>query len=133
MFQNDYLTGIIDRMYKTSDGTWSVVDYKTDNVSAGHLQSRARVYKPQLALYAYLVHKWSGQNDVTATLLLLRHPDTPVHFIFGRKDFQEFEREAESCIKKIKQNDFSRTMDICDSCTYQKNHKCLISGGRLLK
>ncbi len=127
IFHEDYLTGIIDRIYKTSDGTWSIVDYKTDKVSAGQIQSRALVHKPQLAVYAYLVHKWSGQNEVTATLLLLRHPDKPVHFVFGKKDFQEFEREVESCIKKIKQNNFDRTMDICESCTYQKNHKCLIS------
>lgn len=46
------LTGVIDLVYKNPDGTWTIVDYKTDDVSDPGYRSRIDpLYQQQIELY----------------------------------------------------------------------------------
>jgi ATP-dependent exoDNAse (exonuclease V) beta subunit len=49
--------GSIDLIIRNADGTVTIVDYKTDQVSGELLTERARGYEPQLAGYALVVEK----------------------------------------------------------------------------
>ncbi len=127
MFDKDYLTGTIDRLYKDSNGNWNIVDYKTDGVDCAHLVSRADVYKPQLLFYTYLVNKLFQQKIIRGTLVFLRHPSNPMHYIFDEKHFVEFESTIRSVISKIRANDFIRSLEMCETCTFRAGASCLIS------
>ena len=49
--------GAIDLVIRNSDGTVTIVDYKTDRVTGADLQERAHGYEPQLAGYAIVLEK----------------------------------------------------------------------------
>jgi ATP-dependent helicase/nuclease subunit A len=126
LFGEDFLTGIIDRLYKTPAGEWRIIDYKTDRVDARHLAARAELYKPQLAFYALLVRRLFRQESIRATLLFLKQPERPVHYDFTQADTAAFEETVRGIIARIRARDFSRTVRLCDSCTYQKEGRCLL-------
>jgi ATP-dependent helicase/nuclease subunit A len=46
-----YLEGRIDLLFE-AEGSWHIVDYKTDDVPPGQIDSRLEVYRPQGLLYA---------------------------------------------------------------------------------
>ena len=64
--------GIIDLLIKTPKGLL-VVDFKTDDVSAGDVPHRAELYRPQLDLYAQAAAAITGQK-VLAKWLCFLHP-----------------------------------------------------------
>jgi hypothetical protein len=110
----------------TEDGMWNIIDYKTDLVSTAEHKARAALYKPQLAVYAVLVHKLFNQKSVRASLLFLKHPNKPIHFVFSHDEILLFESDISSTIVKIKQRAFHRTLQQCETCSFQQNGKCLI-------
>ena len=126
VFEDDYLTGTIDRLYRTAAGKWNLLDYKTERVSGGEIRERAELYKPQLALYAWLIHRVYGEAEVRGTVVFLRHPDSPVHFTFGEAELTSFEEVLRGCINRIKAGNFERRIELCRSCTYYEGGKCLI-------
>jgi ATP-dependent exoDNAse (exonuclease V) beta subunit len=66
------LEGFVDLMYREDDGSLVIVDYKTDAIPAGAVESRVAYYRPQLDTYA------RAQEDAGAvrprTRLLFLHP-----------------------------------------------------------
>jgi len=46
------LQGVVDCCFLAPDGTWTVVDFKTDRVRGGALRERAEQYRPQLEAYS---------------------------------------------------------------------------------
>ena len=125
-FGDDYLSGILDRLYRTADGLWHIIDYKTDGVDVRRMSARAELYRPQLAFYAVLVRKLFSQQNVRATLLFLRHAERPVEFQFTPGAMDAFEGVIAGVIAKIRSRDFARTVPSCDGCTYQKEGRCLL-------
>jgi ATP-dependent helicase/nuclease subunit A len=126
VFEDDFLTGTIDRLYRGADGTWNLIDYKTDRISASEIPGRAELYRPQLALYAWLTKRVHGAMPVRATLLFLRHPGSPVHFMFGEPELLNFEEVLRDSIRRIKGGDFGRRVEVCADCTYFAEGTCLI-------
>ena len=69
------LEGFVDLIYREDDGALVIVDYKTDNIPPGAIQSRIAYYKPQMEAYKRcLVSATGNVVPVSATLLFL-HPD----------------------------------------------------------
>lgn len=69
--------GVIDLLYRGTDGVWTVVDYKTDKVDVENLRAHARTYHLQMAVYAEAVEAQTGREP-RVMLVFLRHPDKPV-------------------------------------------------------
>ena len=46
------LQGVVDCWFREEDGTVTVVDFKTDRVTAAEASQRAEAYRPQLDAYA---------------------------------------------------------------------------------
>ncbi|MGH7688821.1 MAG: UvrD-helicase domain-containing protein [Gemmatimonadaceae bacterium] len=59
-----YLEGVIDAAYRT-DGGWHVIDWKTDAVPDEVWKTRAVAYERQLAMYAELLGKATGEAVTT--------------------------------------------------------------------
>jgi ATP-dependent helicase/nuclease subunit A len=72
------LEGYIDLIFRDDDddGQLVVVDYKTDSIPAGAVDSRVVFYKPQMDAYRATLAKATGVG-VSAVLLFL-HPETSV-------------------------------------------------------
>jgi ATP-dependent exoDNAse (exonuclease V) beta subunit len=125
-FGDDYITGTLDRLYRDHEGRWNIVDFKTDNIRVRDLETRAAIYKPQVALYALLVSRLYGQDSVRASVVFLAHPDRPIHYCFTKADIAAFESAVRDVILKIKGRKFERSVLLCDTCTYQTDRHCLL-------
>jgi ATP-dependent exoDNAse (exonuclease V) beta subunit len=66
------LEGYVDLIYRESDGTLVIVDYKTDAVPAGAIPSRVAYYKPQMDAYRECLTASTGA--AVSTTLLFLHP-----------------------------------------------------------
>lgn len=66
------LEGYIDLAFRDDDGTLVIVDYKTDAIPAGAIESRVTYYRPQLAAYATCLAAAVGAP--VTTYLLFLHP-----------------------------------------------------------
>jgi ATP-dependent exoDNAse (exonuclease V) beta subunit len=64
------LEGYADLVYRETDGSLVIVDYKTDAVPAGAIRSRVEYYAPQMAAYRQALSAATGA-EVTSTLLFL--------------------------------------------------------------
>ncbi|MCB0298226.1 MAG: PD-(D/E)XK nuclease family protein, partial [Calditrichaeota bacterium] len=51
----DYLTGTLDRIYRTAEGHWEVADYKTNNIRAAQVAEAGEKYMMQMKSYAMLM------------------------------------------------------------------------------
>jgi ATP-dependent helicase/nuclease subunit A len=113
---NDFLTGTLDRVYRSDDGVWHVLDYKTDNVSRTALQQKASLYEPQLRFYALLIKKLFSTSDVHAHLLFSSFVDDPVSFVYSSAELDQFEAQICGIIASIRRNEFPRPMLPCADC-----------------
>ena len=133
-FENDFLTGTIDRLYLNAPGERHVVDYKTDRITREELPKRAELYKPQLAVYAWMIRRLYRQERVRGSIVFLDHPSFPVHFEFGPDEIAKFEVLLRQSINRIKARDFDRSSatsfngsaPTCETCTYITGRDCLI-------
>ncbi len=126
---DDFVTGTIDRLYRDASGIWHILDYKTDGIRKEDLSARSELYKPQLAVYAWLIQRAYRQESVRASLLFLQHPSSPVHFIFGPTETRKYEQIFRDVIEKVKSGQFDREIQICRTCTYRMGDDCLLRPG----
>lgn len=76
------LSGYIDGAYQLPDGRWQIVDYKTNQVTAGEVSSEAKKYELQLAVYALAIEAATGQPPAGMTLHFLR-PGVEYEFVWN--------------------------------------------------
>lgn len=67
-----YLRGFIDRLWQDAGGEWHVLDFKTNQVSPGNLDSTAAKYEMQMLVYALAVEQIFGSAPRSLTLYFLR-------------------------------------------------------------
>ncbi len=68
-----YLVGTVDQLYEASDGSWVLVDFKSDRVDGCEMQDRAEHYSFQLAVYRWAVECVLGYTVDRAGFYFL-HP-----------------------------------------------------------
>jgi ATP-dependent exoDNAse (exonuclease V) beta subunit len=115
------LSGVLDRLYKDTDGVWNVVDYKTTRrPDPDHMER----YRFQTKLYAFLVFKLFDCPSVV-THLYFTATGTTVSETYTDIDLFGFEQELEETINAISVGrDAGRLADIpkqrshCSSCQY---------------
>jgi ATP-dependent helicase/nuclease subunit A len=118
---DDFLTGTIDRLLKTPSGQWKILDYKTDGIPVDKIAERANLYKPQLSVYSLLVSTYFNQPSVEASLVFLKYPDKPVHFLFDRSILHSFRLEVDHIVEDIKESHFGVNLQSCSNCAYFLN------------
>ncbi len=133
-FDDDFLTGTIDRLYRNTREEWQVVDYKTDKIPPEGIAKRAELYRPQLEVYAWMIRKLHRQKIVRASLVFLDHTSSPVHFDLGEAGIATFEALLRHSLMKIKSRNFDRNMGArrdggappCDTCSFLNGSECLL-------
>ena len=64
--------GVIDAVFERSDGSIWVVDYKTDKIPTGGLQTLLEKYRPQLEVYQQAAQKIFAGKTVRCSAVFLR-------------------------------------------------------------
>jgi len=83
---SDYFTGTLDLIFRNAAGEWEVLDYKTNNISDGEVDSEGMKYDMQIKAYAILLaHMYPGQSSYSVTL----------HFLKPQKDYRREYKQAD--------------------------------------
>ena len=67
-----YFRGYVDCLYQDDAGTWHIMDYKTNDVSAAQVPVVAGQYEMQLYVYALAAERVLGESPVELVLHFLR-------------------------------------------------------------
>ena len=128
------LYGIIDRIDKTSNGDYVVIDYKTsksrkefdnniENLFNSELKEKRNTYALQILFYAYLLQR-KGYNVIDTQLiyphLLQKNPNCSVSE-FNKEIYNEYEEHLKACLEEIfdKENNWNSTKN-CKYCDYKE-------------
>ena len=112
----DFITGTIDRLYKASDGLWTVLDYKTDKVSAESVHERAEMYWTQLRFYAVMVGRLYHVQNVRTRILFAAHPEILLEKILSSGDLEAEQRSIAESISRIRAGVFPSREPTCHQC-----------------
>ncbi|HXX63294.1 MAG TPA: UvrD-helicase domain-containing protein [Bacteroidota bacterium] len=112
----DFITGTIDRLYKATDGIWTVLDYKTDKVSAASIQERAEMYWTQLRFYAVMVGRLFDLQRVRTRILFAAHPEILLERILSSGDLEAEQRSIADSISRIRAGIFPSRDPTCHQC-----------------
>ena len=69
--QETLIEGAIDRLYQDPDGSWAVLDYKTDDVDKAAVPTRAKDYETQIKLYGSACLQILGSSKIRLELYFL--------------------------------------------------------------
>lgn len=112
--------GVIDRIEKNSDNTYSIYDYKTGSVkSAGKIapDEANEDYYNQLCLYKYYFEKTTGKTVRDTEIIFVIDPEKNVRIGFLDEDVENVVNKFKTSIKDIQSHKFKPTQD-CKNCEY---------------
>lgn len=113
-----FVRGSIDLWFEEPDGSITIVDYKTDDISAAETTARARTYKMQLAFYALALQTALGDRPIRAFLHFVR-PDHIVEVIVRNAEIasaRELVRAVRAAQNELRFN--LNEGEHCRSCAY---------------
>lgn len=108
--------GFIDRVEKTDDEKFAVVDFKTGAV---YENSKSILADPQMNIYALGVEKQYGELPVNASLFYLKH-DKMVNNKIEKSQVKLVKEEIGKTVKSILNEEFEATpsYQVCRNCEY---------------
>lgn len=113
---NDFITGMIDLLYKNEDGKYEIWDWKSNYIpkenSIQKLQDLKDKYEFQMKLYAYLImRKKVNQNTYNAKLLLTmaaanadNDSEWIIEYNWNKEILEQFGEKLKRIISEIKEN-----------------------------
>ena len=124
--KDHFLYGIIDKLIIDRDKV-IIVDYKTDDIEKSEIKERANLYINQLNFYIYIVSKWyKNFSEFEMRIIFLKYPDNPFSAGYFRNDLMKIEKEINSKIRGILEEDFSKNLSHCTQCNFSINSRCII-------
>jgi hypothetical protein len=116
--------GVMDLAIQGSDGRWTVVDYKSNDLKqSGRFEYLVGYYQKQLELYALALSR-SGLGDVSHCMLLFLTGPKMHEWAFDA-DGCRVERWGKEIIGRIAARDYETTAgEKCERCGYRKRGIC---------
>lgn len=116
------LQGIVDFLAEQEDGSWHLVDYKTNRINASQAQPVAESYYLQLQLYCLAVEKLTGKPVSSAQLAFIQ-PGIWWDVACDATTLAKARQEAIALAAAIEQNvdaaDFQKcSRENCHACEY---------------
>ena len=130
MFGGVEVSGVIDLAVKGPDGVWTVLDYKSNDVSrSGRLEQLCQHYRPQLELYALAMER-TGLGDVSHCALVFLNGLEVRRWAFEDTDASRAEETARGLLRGIASSDFrTEAGPKCANCGYRKRRICPVGQG----
>ncbi len=121
------VTGRMDLLAREADGSYFVVDYKSDKISSKHLEKHALKYRTQMMTYALAASRLTdSKSSMPSALLYFLRPAEQYEFEINRQSLDETEKELREIIERLKEcpreGDF-HTGD-CPACKSGRDDFC---------
>ncbi len=116
------LRGQIDLIYRRKDGSWHIVDYKSDRVEANQADERAGRYDLQMLAYAAAAARYLESPPAEASLYFLR-PAAAVTMTIGPNAIEAAQMRIADAARRLlsarRAGKFERAESaLCKSCRY---------------
>jgi len=116
--------GIIDRIDKNPDGSYSIYDYKTGSAKPINKVAPNEDYENyynQLGLYKYFYERKTGNVVSNCTLIFPEEPTKNLALNYTDEDINEITAKFKTAIDSIKKHDFepSNNKKACNYCPYK--------------
>jgi ATP-dependent exoDNAse (exonuclease V) beta subunit len=124
------VSGVIDLAVRGTDGAWTVLDYKSNDISrAGRLEHLVDYYRPQLELYALAVER-AGLGDVSHCALVFLNGPELRRWPFEDADAARVERAARDLLRGVVRRAYeTEPGSKCAECGYRKRGICSTGKG----
>lgn len=126
------LYGIVDRLFREPDGTWHLLDYKTDGRRRSNKDEQ---YAFQLGYYASLIGRLYPGSATIKTTLFYTQLGEAVHKAYDLSEFVEIESRYQGIIAGIRADEkipalnvLHRNLSHCEDCNYfdGKKKQCVV-------
>jgi len=118
------LNGIIDRLFKDSEGLWHIIDYKTDAIEPSEIAARVNYYRPQIELYALLVHRLYPEQPVIPMTFFFTHLAETYPMQLTAEELGRVEKDLLKRIAAIQEGVFEKNREHCPLCPYFVMEAC---------
>lgn len=124
------ISGRIDCLYQTRDGQWTVLDYKTNDISLKELEEEAKEYKIQAWLYGLAILRIKKAESVRVVFYFLS-PGKTCELAVTQGEVTKIQAEIASYTDVIRREFFvKRAGNWCRHCPYKT--QCKREGDRQL-
>lgn len=122
------LEGVIDLALQGDDGSWSVLDYKSNDISrSGRLEQLVEYYTPQLEVYGLALSR-AGLGEVSECVLVFLSGPKVKRWTFGCADTRE--AWTERTVRAIAGGEYETEAGAkCVRCGYGKRRVCAVGAG----
>lgn len=121
----DYkFVGIIDRIDKNPDGSYSIYDYKTGSAKPINKVAPNEAYENyynQIGLYKYFFEKKTNKKVKETVLIFPEEPTKNLSLNLNEEDIEEILKKFKNAIDEIKKHNFEPSLDkkACEYCAYK--------------
>ena len=124
------VSGVIDLAVRGTDGAWTVLDYKSNDISrAGRLEHLVDYYRPQLELYALAMER-AGLGDVSHCALVFLNGPELRRWPFEDADAARVEQAARDLLRGVVRRAYeTEPGSKCAECGYRKRGICATGKG----
>jgi ATP-dependent exoDNAse (exonuclease V) beta subunit len=121
------ISGVIDLAVQRADGAWTVLDYKSNDISrTGRLEYLVEYYGPQLELYALAMER-AGLGDVSHCALVFLNGPEVRQWPFEDADAARAEGVARALLRGVSAEDYgTEAGPKCAECGYRKRRICQV-------
>ena len=127
MLGDHIIHGMIDRLFKDSDGLWQIIDYETDQFNPREIETWIELYRPQVELYAMLVHRLYPEQRVIPATLFFTSIAEAHQMRLTPDELENLERKWIERIEALQTGHFKKNKAHCPHCPYFVDEQCLLS------
>ncbi len=129
------LFGILDRLYKDTDGAWHILDYKTEWHDKSRHQLKTDQYAFQLKVYAFMISLLYPQTEMIRATVLYTQTGEQENYTFDRASLTSIREECETIIESIHRDSeikdlrqLTRNLEHCSECSFfnKEATRCIV-------
>ena len=127
LLDNHVIHGVVDRLYKGSDGLWRIIDYETNQFDSSEIETWSDFYRPKLELCALLVHRLYPEQQVIPATIFFTSLAEAHSMDLTADELKHLEHQWIERIKVIQTGTFEKNRGHCPHCPYYVEEQCLLS------
>jgi ATP-dependent helicase/nuclease subunit A len=129
------LFGILDRLYKDSDGVWHILDYKTEWHDKSRHQLKTDQYAFQLKVYAFMISLLYPEAETIRATILYTQTGEQENYSFDRSSLASIQEECETIMGSIHRDSeikdlrqLTRNLEHCSECSFfnKAANRCIV-------
>ena len=126
LFDNHVIHGVVDRLFKGSDGLWQIIDYETNQFDSSEIETWIDFYRPKVELCALLVHRLYPEQQVIPATIFFTSLAEAHSMNLTADNLEQLEQQWIERIEVVQSGKFEKNRGHCPHCPYFVEEQCLL-------